>query len=153
MKIKKSHVIFNNVLSVQTKCKKDEWSYDVQDLRNAVIKSGLYGTGPIIYKILNYDKETDETEYTFYLPISAPIELKNEDKFKFYEKLDINEALLLQHVEADDEMEEANVILKQYAEANGLVLEEPFYNIYIDVYGDGLIDVCAPIIKKVNNND
>lgn len=39
-------------------------------------------------------------------------------------------------------------LLRKTAGNYNLKLVEPFYNIYSDVFGDGVIDVYAPIEKK-----
>jgi hypothetical protein len=39
-------------------------------------------------------------------------------------------------------------LLRAGAKALKFELEEPFYNIYLDVYGEGIIDVYSPIVKE-----
>ncbi|SHI72543.1 hypothetical protein SAMN05444401_1470 [Clostridium amylolyticum] len=48
MMMKRCPLIFDNVLSDKATCRSDEWYDTALDLRNAVIKNGLYGTGPVI---------------------------------------------------------------------------------------------------------
>lgn len=148
MKIKRCPVIFNNVLSVTTKCKSNEWYFAARDLRNEVIKSGLYGTGPIIYQVLSFDESKDEAEYKFYLPVNAPLELNKSEQFEFYSCLKFDDGIVIRQVDIDENNEEYNTSLREYAKKNKLVLQVPFYNIYLDVYGGGLIDIYAPIVKE-----
>ena len=84
MNIKRKPVILHNVIRAAAKCKSEEWYISAVELRNAVIKSGLYGTGPIIYQFANYDPKTDLADYTFYLPVNAPIQLAENGKYRFF---------------------------------------------------------------------
>ncbi|WP_186579865.1 hypothetical protein [Aquibacillus kalidii] len=70
MKVKRSPLQFNHVISTRVKCKTDEWHLLAKDLRNAVIRNGLYGTGPVFYQVTDFDKETQLADYTFYLPVN-----------------------------------------------------------------------------------
>lgn len=45
MKIKRSPIVFRNVISTTARCKTDEWYHTARDFRNAIIKNGLYSTG------------------------------------------------------------------------------------------------------------
>lgn len=152
MKIKRCPIIFNNVISTKSKCKLDEWSSIARDLRNTVIKSGLYATGPVIYQVENADPFENEAEYTFYLPINKPIELQENEKYSFQETWSFNDALVFRHADLDDEIELSYQILRIAAEDNQLVIQEPLYHIYLDVYGGGIIDIFAPIVKEGQND-
>ena len=148
MKIKRCPVIFNNVISTEVKCKPEEWYHAALDLRNAVIKNGLYGTGPIIYQVGQYDERKDEAEFRFYLPVNAPISMPENDKYHFDEEFLLTDGLVIRHADLDDDLEESYELLEACAGENGFVLQEPYYHIYLDVFGDGIIDIFAPIIEE-----
>jgi effector-binding domain-containing protein len=148
MRIKRCPLVFNNVISTKVTCKTSEWHNSAIDLRNAVIKNGLYGIGPIIYQIANFNKQQNEAEYTFYLPINAPIKMSENDKYNFYETWKFDDGLVLRHADLEEDIIDSYEMLKACADANKLKLLEPFYNIYLDVYGDGIIDIYAPIIHS-----
>lgn len=148
MKIKRCPLVFNNVISASINCKANEWYEFATEFRNRIIRSGLYVTGPVIYKCANFNNIDDEVEFTFYLPVNEPINMAENDTFKFYKLWKFEDGLAIRHADLDEDIEEDNKILKACAIANECKLEEPFYNIYLDVYGGGIIDIYAPIVKE-----
>ena len=147
MNIKRCPIVFNNVISTKTKCKTDEWHLVARDLRNAVIKNGLYATGPIIYQVTNINPFDNEAEYSFYLPINDRIDMIENDKYSFHESWQFDDTLVFRHADLDEDMEFSYQIIRTAAEENNLVLKEPFYHIYLEVYGGGIIDIFAPIVE------
>ncbi|WHY85844.1 DUF5085 family protein [Neobacillus novalis] len=148
MNIKRKPVVFHNVISAIATCKSDEWFVSAVELRNAVIKSGLYGTGPVIYQFAGYNPKTDMADYTFYLPVSAPIELGENEKYQFFPEWKFEDGLVLRHADLEEDLEESYEVLRACADELHYELQEPFYHIYLDVYGGGIIDIYAPITKE-----
>ncbi|MEK4061907.1 MULTISPECIES: DUF5085 family protein [Paenibacillus] len=148
MKIKRAPIIFHNVISCTKTCKIEEWHQLARELRNSVVSSGLYGTGPIIYRVSNLNLDVGEADYSFYIPVNAPVEMEGNEDYHFTETLNFTDGLLLRHADLDEDIEESYAVLRSCAESYQLTLEEPFYNIYLDVYGDGIIDIFAPVIKE-----
>lgn len=153
MIIKQCPLTFHNVLSAKARCKMNEWHVLASQMRNSVIMNGLYGTGPVIYQTENIDRENNEADFTFHIPVNKPIEMKDNDKYSFIETLSIQDGLVLRHADMEESIEDSYQILKHCAEEYQITLQEPFYNIYLDVYGDGMIDIFAPIVKEEKNND
>lgn len=147
MKVKRSPVTFHNVISTKSRSKVSEWHQTAKDFRNAIIRNDLYSTGPIIYQVSNFSKETQEADYTFYIPVNAPVKMTENDRFEFTSVLEFEDGLSFRHADLDEDIEIAYDLLREVAEAHELELEEPFYNIYLDVYGSGIIDVYAPVVK------
>jgi hypothetical protein len=58
------------------------------------------------------------------------------------------DGLIFRHADLDEPIEESYDLLRAAAQAHHITLQEPFINIYLDVYGDGIIDIYAPIIKE-----
>lgn len=148
MKIKRCPIIFNNVISTRSKCRMDKWYVVAQDLRNAVIKNGLYATGPVIYQINKVDLFENEAEYTFYLPINEQISMTKNDKYSFQDKWSFGDALVYRHADLEEDINLSYNVLRVAAKDTNLVLREPFYHIYLDVYGEGIIDIFAPIVEE-----
>jgi effector-binding domain-containing protein len=147
MIIKRSSIYFHNVLSTSATCKKSDWHLTARELRNAVIKNGLYATGPVIYQVKPAINE-GEAEYTFFVPVNATLEMPENDQYQFHEKWGFEDGLSFRHSDLDEEVEPSYEMMKDAAEENGLKLQEPFYNIYLEVYGGGIIDIFAPIVKE-----
>ncbi|AST93454.1 DUF5085 family protein [Sutcliffiella cohnii] len=151
MKIKRTSMMFNNVIKTTYRTRMDQWYEEAKTLRNAIINNGLYGTGPVIYQVENIGdsgEEIPEADYTFHVPINQPVTMEENAPFSFDELLHYEDGLLLRHADLDEDIEESYEILRACAEANNFLLKEPFYNIYLDVYGDGIIDIFAPIEKE-----
>ena len=147
MIIKRTSVHFHNVLSTSAICKKSDWHLVARELRNAVISNGLYATGPVIYQVKSAAGEED-AEYSFYLPVNATLEMPDNDQYQFHEKWGYEDGLSFRHSDLDEEVEPSYEMMKDAAEENGFKLQEPFYNIYLEVYGGGIIDIFAPIVKE-----
>lgn len=152
MKIKRTGLNFHNVISARAMCKENEWYETARDLRNAVIRNGLYGTGPVIYQIQPKDEGAEATEYIFHLPVNEPVDMKENEQYSFIEQLNYDDGLVIRHADMDEDIEDSYELLRASAEAFGLELQEPYYHIYLDVYGDeGIIDIYAPIVKETSH--
>lgn len=147
VKIKRGPIRLNNVISIKTKCNIQDWHLAAAELRNSVIKNGLYGTGPIVYQISKADPTTNEAEFTFCLPVNMPVEMPEDAPYIFTSQWEFEDGLMLRHADMDEDLEDSYELLRLCAEAQQFVLLEPFYNIYLDVYGSGIIDIYAPIVK------
>ncbi|UFT99210.1 DUF5085 family protein [Radiobacillus kanasensis] len=148
MKIKRCPLTFHNVISATSTCKPSEWHHSAQDLRNAIIRNELYGTGPTIYQVSTNLGSQESAEYTFHVPVNEPVKIDLNETYRFTKELTFEDGLVIRHADLDEDMEESYQILRLCAEEYGLELEEPFYNIYLDVYGGGIIDIYAPIVKE-----
>lgn len=152
MKIKRAPIVFHHVLSTTSRCKTDEWHLLARDFRNAIIKNNLYSTGPIIYQVSNFDQSENEADYTFFTSVNMELEIDGNDKYQFFKKWTFDDGLSLRHADMDEEMEDSYDLLREAAKNYNLTLAEPFYNIFLDVYGEGMIDIYAPILKE-NSHD
>ncbi|ADU31803.1 DUF5085 family protein [Evansella cellulosilytica] len=152
MKIKRGPVVFNNVISAKARTDMNEWFHAAREFRNAIIKNGLYSTGPIIYQVANIDEAANEADYIFYVPVNRPVEMKDSGQFSFIELFEFPDVLIVRHADLEEDIEETYDILRECADAYTVKISEPFYNIYLDVYGDGMIDVFAPIVEEGSND-
>lgn len=148
MEIRRSSLKFNNVLCAKTRSSVKDWHKDAQELRNAVIKNGLYATGPIFYKVENFNREEGQGDYSFYIPVNNRLKIKDNSKYTFYNHFLIEDGLALKHVDLDENLEESYEIIRACAKAQNFQVKEPFYNIYLEVYGSGIIDIFAPIKEE-----
>lgn len=147
MKVKQTPLIFQHVMSATTVCGLKEWYAYAQEFRNAIIRNGLYGTGPIMYQVEPVEEDEEQARFTFYLPVNQAVELEGNDKFHFYPQWQFDDGLLIRHADLDVSMEESYAALLVCAETYGFTLQQPYLHIYLDVYGEGMIDIYAPIAK------
>lgn len=82
------------------------------------------------------------------MPINTPLKIEDNNKYRFYEIWKFDDGLSLRHADLDDDIEDTYELLRTGAKAYKFELEEPFYNIYLDVYREGIIDVYSPILKE-----
>ena len=113
-------------------------------MRTFVINNDLYPTGPIFYTVQDQENK-EEKIFTVYMPINAQIKLTKDSELHFIEKFEVKAGLQFRHLDVEEPLLSSNMLLKACADENKLELVEPFYNIFLDVYGEGVIDVFAPI--------
>lgn len=149
MKIKRGPVVFNNVLSSSVRVHVNNWGVAAKEFRNAIIQNGLYAIGPVVYQVRDFDEQTEEADFTFYIPVNRPLILDDNEQFTFTELWEFKDTLLLRHADLDDDLDETYSILQECAETYQFTITDSFYHIYLDVYGEGIIDVFAPIKEEV----
>ncbi len=148
MKIKRGPLVFHNVISAQITCGVKEWMQHAQEFRNAILTNGLYGTGPVFYQVSPIEGNEREAQFSFYLPVNQKVEMEVNDTFSFIEEWRMDDGLMLRHADLDEDLDDTYTILHTCAHNYELQLEEPFYHIYLDVYGEGIVDVFAPIVAE-----
>lgn len=142
MRIKSKSIELYNILTVTDVLQENEVIGLATHLKKFVVDNNLYPTGPFIYQILEGNE--DRNKYKIYLPINRSITLSEDSILSFDERLYIEDGISCRCVDSD-EVESTENLLKLFAEKNNLKLKEPFYNIYLEGYGDPVIDVFAEI--------
>lgn len=84
MKIRRSPLLFNRVISRRLVGDMKEWYMGARELRNMVIKNGLYGTGPVFYQVSACEEEEGKMEFNFYLPVNVAVNLKENQSYSFH---------------------------------------------------------------------
>lgn len=135
---------FHNVIGMHVSCQKNELKQQILDLKNAILSLGLYGTGPIMYTVSN-TMDDDIKEYELFLPLNAQVELEENSTYYFITHFKFEDGLWYRHADLTESIKPSYEWLKLAAISENLELIEPYYNIYLDVYGGGIIDIYAPI--------
>jgi hypothetical protein len=66
----------------------------------------------------------------------------------------IDDALVFRVVDpADAVLEDAYLLLETCALQQGYALKKPFYHVLLNVYGDSMVDVVAPILPADGERD
>lgn len=151
MRIKRKALIFNKMITDLISCKYDEIDASIDGMRSAIIMNGFYSTGPVVYRILEANKENDNIMVEIKIPINASVEMEENDEFSFDKQWGFEDGLFLRHADMEEDVTESYEELKRYSRENNIELIEPFYNIYLEVYGGAIIDIYAPIVKEVSN--
>ena len=147
MRIKRLPILFQNVLGMKVTCSQEEWYAYAQSIRNNVILNDLYAIGPISFQVEETNEELDEIKITFYQPVSEELHVDNEDEFFYQKELYFEDGLLVRCVDLD-EIEEMYELLDLASKELKVKLQQPYLHIYLNVYGEGMMDIFAPIVKE-----
>lgn len=149
MKIRKSSLIFKNVIRAEILSNEAQWRNDIRDFKNLVTKPGVYPIGPVFFKINESDKNIEEKKYIFYIPMRVPIDFEANDVCAFIGDVSIKECLAIKQVDLDEDMEEYYKLIKLCAKENDLQLDSEAYHVYLENYGVEIIDIYFPIKNKL----
>lgn len=150
MIVKKKTLAMNNVICAKSTMKQEDMWKAALVMRTAIIEKGLYPTGPVVYQ--KTALESGEHEYKLYVSVSHPVDIKEEGEISFLPKLEVTEGLCMRHLSEDDDVEKEYLILEECARKNHMKLEKPFFHICMNVYGETVIDIFAPICEGEEND-
>ena len=151
MSVKRGKLEFYNVLSINTRCKKNNWKDKVELFKKFILGNNLFITGPVILRWDEKQPESDEHNVGIMKPIYQRINLSSKalEVYKFEDNICIKDGIKIRNVDLDEEdgqgMESSQAILEIVAEKIGVELIKPYYYIYLPVYGEYVVDIFAPI--------
>lgn len=145
MKIRRSPVVFHNVLKMTDCCNEGSWDAMALVLRNLVIMNGLYTNAPAFYQVSDIAGEPGRKEYSVYISVSSKVEPSDELPVEFMDELAFDDALTFRVADSDTPLEEAYFLLDACAAEQGMSLVRPFYHVCFDVFGETMVDVIAPV--------
>lgn len=148
MNVRRTSLFFNNVISCKSVISLNKWYEELSKFRNSIIKTNIFQSGPFFYKVNNLDLENQRAEFIFYMPIDRGVSIKDSDKYTYIENFIIKDGLTIRIDDVENQLEDAYEVLRKCADSNGLNLKDEFYNIYIDIYGEPVIDIYAPIKEE-----
>ncbi|ENH96043.1 hypothetical protein J416_12989, partial [Gracilibacillus halophilus YIM-C55.5] len=80
--------------------------------------------------------------------INGAVQLEDESDFRFERDFYVEEALVMRQADQALDFYEARDQLKMYAEEQNMPLEDTFYCVLLEVYGDIIIDLYIPLQKR-----
>lgn len=93
------------------------------------------------------ENEPEYGEYTYSVPVNERVKLGENSAYEYVDGLIIEEALCVRFTDEDGDIEEAYNLIHEFAEQHHIKLENSFYHVCLDVYGDMWLDIYAPIIE------
>ncbi len=148
MGIEVHSLVFDNVLIHQTTQLKDDWQEALFMMESFTLNEDIYKNGPVFFSVTP-DQFDDKTgHFTYYLPISGTVRLAKESDFRFFESFRLKKALVLRQADEEMDFTTAYQKLKEYAALNKIPLEDTYYCILLEVYGDYIVDLYVPIKKR-----
>lgn len=145
MKFEIRSLKFNKLLVYETKQLRTDWQEGIFLMEDFTLTADIYKNGPVFFSVQSEENEDKFGHFTYYLPINETVSLDDETHFRFIEDLCIDEALVLRQADQEVDFYSAYRKVKEYAIDNRIELEDKFYCVLIEVYGDIIIDIYVPI--------
>lgn len=138
-------LMFENLLVYKTEGKKESWQEGAYYLEDIALSKDAYRNGPLFF---SYKEKMDDrtiAEFTYYLPISSPVEVSDDSDFTFQKDFKLDRALLLRQADEKLDINIAFEEVKAFSKENNLEIEDFFYCILLNVYGEYIVDLYAPV--------
>lgn len=147
MKIIEKSFGFKHLLCYEKLAERENWAEPFKNLEKIVIFNGVYRTGPMFFSVDPVKGESKYGKFTYYVPVNTSIKLKEEGNgFEVKNNFEVRNALCVRF--SDSNFGESYKRLREYAEEKELKLSDRFYCMCLEVYGELLIDVYAPIVSR-----
>lgn len=150
MGIEMCSLVFENVLTYEVEQKKADWQESIYMLEDFTLNKDVYRNGPLCFSFEQSPTDEKSGRFTYYLPISSPVVLSNEEDFSFQDILVLERALILRQADQELDFYAAYEKIKSYASARGIKLAETYYCVLLEVYGDYIIDLYVPVVGQVD---
>lgn len=134
---------FDNCLRYETRQKKEDWLIPFNKLEDFIVSQDIYKDGPIFFSV----NSNQEDDFTYYLPINAPVQLPEETDFSFQDSFKLEKALFLRQAVGVMDVNVAVQKLKDYADFNEIELEDTYFFVAHELYEDYIIDLFCPILE------
>lgn len=151
MKLEIKHLYFTNVLVYKNTMLREDWQDGVVVMENFILNEDIYRNGPIFFSVKSLENEPKFGEFQYFLPINEWVELEEHPKFRFEPEFEIEEALVLRQASEEIDFQVAYSKIVEYADLEGIELEDTFYCFLLEVYEDIIIDVYVPIKRGDSN--
>lgn len=141
-------LVLENVLTFEIEQKKAEWQDGIFMLEDFTLIKDVYKNGPLAFSFEQSPENEKSGRFTYYQPISSPVVLSDETDFSFQEALILERALLLRQADQEMDFYAAYEKIKSYARAHQIELDDKYYCVLLDVYGEYIIDLYVPIKRQ-----
>lgn len=145
MSVKRGKLEFQNVVGMKTRSIYGQWQERALEFRAFLVKNDIFITGPVILRWEGVGEESQEMDLCIFLPTHQRMSIEENDTFFFQESLLIKDGLKVRHTDMEDDIKVTETALEIVAEKAELVLQKPYYYIYLPVYQEYIVDIYAPI--------
>lgn len=153
MKFEKKSLIFDYVITYQTRQLRTDWQEGILLMEDFTLTKNIYQNGPIFFSVESELNERHFGRFTYYLPINEEVILGENPHYGFLKQFRLKDALVLRQADQEVDFHVAYEKLKQYAKEQKISLENKFYCVLLNVYGDYIIDLYVPVIKAGEQHD
>lgn len=145
-------LIFNNLLVYKTSQLKEDWQESYYMMEDFTLAMDLYKNGPIFFSVTPVKNEEHFGHFTYYLPISAPVNLSGEKEFSYQKDFRLSKALCLRQADQELDFYTAHQKVIDYARHHNIDIADNYYCVLLEVYDEIIIDLYVPI-KGESEND
>src|SRR5699024_8785705 len=138
-------LVFDKLLTYETKKLRTDWQESIFIMEDYTLAVGLYKIRRIIFSVAPEEIEMRYGHFTYYLPINDTVTLEENEHFSFIDSLHIVEALVLRQADQLVDFHADYEKVKGYAVEQDIPLEDTFYCVLLEVYGDYIIDLHVPV--------
>lgn len=139
---------FDHVLTYQTRQLRKEWQEGILFMEDFELIKDIYQNGPVFFSVEPEQDEEGFGNFTYYLPMNEAVVVEEDPHFAYLPQLHIEEAVVLRQAEQTIDFHAAYDKVKQYAKDSGIDLEETFYCVLLEVYGEYIIDLYVPVKNR-----
>lgn len=148
MKIEKRSLQFNHLLTYETELQRKDWQEGIFVLDDIQLGLELYKNGPIFFQAKSKEENSDNLIFTYYLPLNEEVELEDGASVDYIPQLKVEEALVLRQADQEVDFHAAYQRIKDYAQDNSEEIEDTYYVVLIEVYGEIIIDLYVPLKRR-----
>jgi hypothetical protein len=139
--VKKSGFMFQNAIVVKKEIDPERWGEYLTELSLEITMSNNYRVSPFGF----YQKGR---EFDFFCSLGYPPRANDIKGIEIVEHYGGQNYLMTRHSDLQTPVEKAYEAIEEYAKKNDIQLEEGFYHILLDVYGETIVDVYAKIVEE-----
>ena len=141
-------LVFDHVLTYQIRQLRTDWQEGILLTEDFTLIKDIYQNGPVFFSVEPEMDEKEFSNFTYYLPINEIVMVEDDPHFDYLPQLHLEEALVLRQADHTINFRNAYEKVKQHAKDNGIELEEAFYCVLLEVYGEYIIDLYVPIKNR-----
>ncbi|WP_416151671.1 hypothetical protein ACM26V_12140 [Salipaludibacillus sp. HK11] len=148
MKMETRGIQFDHLLVYKTTQLRENWQDGVFLIEDLILAEGIYQNGPVFFSVVPSKGEEKYGDFTYYLPINGAVRLEDEPDFHFERNFYVEEALVMRQADQALDFYAAIDQLKDYANEQNITIDDIFYCVLLEVYGDIIIDLYIPIRNR-----
>ncbi len=144
MSIEVRTLSFDHLIVHETTERKTEWQEAFFLMENFTLNEEIYKNGPVFFSVKTDEKDETMGHFTYYLPINEAVQIAEHPDFRYLDRFQIERALVLRQADEELEFKAAYEKLQAYAVHNAIELEDTYYCVLLEVYGEYIVDLYVP---------
>lgn len=138
-------LMFENLLVFNAEGNKENWQEGIYHLEDIALTKDVYRNGPLFFSFKRVKDNDSFGKFTYYLPINSQVEVAEDANFSFQKHFKVDRALLLRQADEKLNINTAFDEIKSYSNLNNIEIEDYYYCILLNVYGEYIVDLYVPL--------